>query len=133
MPQSKERKREYMRRNLASQLVAFQARHLSLDELELWLVAHLQEVIDSGNVELKVYFDRLDGLLIQYGEEVVAASELDEAVEDILRNVNTLVVSTFAPSRSLETKLAVNDRHIEVPFTDLGAIEPYSKPPRSGR
>ena len=116
-----------MRIDLADQLVKVVDGQMSLDAFELWLVGHLQAIIDEGDDSLRGYADTLDGLLIQYGEQVVSRMELDEAIEAILRNLNTVLEPSFANTETVSASTTASE-HLEVTIRDLGAIRDHRLP-----
>ena len=91
-----------MRQDLIRKLSELQARQVSLDNVELWLVSHLQQILQGQDEELKHLADRLDALFIQSGEGVVTEPELDAEIEGIIRNLSTVYErSIFVSSGSL--------------------------------
>ena len=114
-----------MRTDLIRQLSALQARRVSLDEFELWLVAHLQQVIALGDPEVRMFVDRMDALLIQFGESLVSEVEFEGAIEDILRNLTTYREPIVQSPTYTKTEIASNARELEVRFMDLGATQEY--------
>ena len=116
-----------MRRTLANQLVEFVEGQITLDDFELWLVRHLQAIIDEGDADLKSYADQLDGLLIQFREQVVSIWELAEAIENVLRNLNTIIELSFTTRQSVSASTA-DSEDMEVVIRDLGAIQEHHLP-----
>ena len=66
----------HMREELVEILAAVQEHRVGIEDLELWVVAHLQQDVDE---ELRAHTDGLDALLIQYGESVLSKAELGES------------------------------------------------------
>lgn len=116
-----------MRGALANQLVEVVEKRISLDAFELWLVGHLQLIIDEGDANLRAYADKLDALFIQFGEQAVSRGELVEAFEDILRNLNTIMEPSFDIGLSVSVSTA-DSEHIEMPIRDLGAVQDLHPP-----
>ena len=116
-----------MRRSLVNQLIEVVDGRLSLDTFELWLVGHLQPIIDSGDADLKAWADKLDGLLVQFGEQVVSEWELIEAFEDILRNLSTINEPSLANTERMSDS-AANSVDIEMTIRELGAIQDLRPP-----
>ena len=95
-----------MRQNLIQQLVGVQARTISLDDFELWLVAHLDEIIQGRDSELAEQVNMLDALLVQFSEGIVSSVELENTLEDALRHLLTIHkhISVFSPDNSTKSE-----------------------------
>lgn len=100
-----------MRQNLVKELNAFQEGKISLDDLELWLVGHLQQILRGDDSELREQADRLDALLIQFGEGVISPTELNEEIEGALRNLLTILVPTTDPAEAVSIATDDNETH----------------------
>lgn len=93
-----------MRQNLIRALAALQARSTSLEDFELWLVGHLQPILEGQDEELRHQADRLDALLMQFGEGVVTDPDMDDEIEGILRNLSTVHSDSLtSPGQSFES------------------------------
>ncbi len=116
-----------MHRDLIEILVAVQEHRAGLDDLELWIVAHLQQDVDE---ELRTHSDELDALLIQYGESVVSEAELRESLEAMLRNLTTIESVVGQPTTAVpySTSEAAVGASVTVPLRSLGAFEEYRLP-----
>ena len=112
-----------MRNDFIRQLATLQGGRANLRDFELWLVGHLQQIADGDDEELKEGADKLDALLIQYGEGVIAAAELDETIENILRNLSTVAVPAYPSSPAQRNELSSSSVDVEIEFREMGAVQ----------
>ncbi|GEM_PF-3913549 len=107
-----------MRQEFVHELTALQSRELSLDDFELWLVGHLQQIIEERNPEIQGFADRLDALLIQFHEGVISRGEMDEAIESVLRSLQTIREEFVLIPWPAKSEGTASDRTIESPIKD---------------
>ena len=102
-----------MKENLICHLAAVQRRSSSVEDFEFWLMGHMQEIIDCPDQELRRLANRLDALLIELGEDVVSAAELDEEFEGILCSLTTLREEYNIDSIASRSVVSANDETIK--------------------
>ncbi|MFC1987936.1 hypothetical protein ACFLVH_05290 [Chloroflexota bacterium] len=62
----------------------------TLEELEGWLVSHLQEILDSGSKKAIEIANRIDADLIGYSEDLLDLSTLYERLQLYYYNAQTI-------------------------------------------
>lgn len=66
---------------------------LSGDELESWLVCNLQDILDSGDINLIRISDDIDADFIELGEELIDDTTFRKNMQGYFSELNTLRLS----------------------------------------
>jgi hypothetical protein len=72
-----------------SHVVGYLDARITLGDLEMWIVGHLQEVLDSKEEEAIRYVNEIDADLISFAEGLIAEGELRSRLERYMREYET--------------------------------------------
>ena len=88
----------------------------TLEDLENWLVAHLQDILDSGDQRATNIANQVDADLVEYGEGLVNISTLVERLQSYVFNAHTLAVG-YIQTQSVDTNTTFDATQVvEHPF-----------------
>ena len=76
--------------------------HSSLQQLEEWLLSHLQQILDSGDATAIEIANKLDADLVELGEGLTDQGTLQQRLQSYLRGAETIQV-TFPETRTVAT------------------------------
>ena len=77
-----------------------------LQEVERWLVAHLQEILDSREQAAIEFTNQVDAALVEFAAGVLDEVELRQRLDGLLRlekTISLVLPSSFSQMRSVET------------------------------
>lgn len=117
-----------MKEDLIHKLSEFQARRMSLDDIELWLVSHAHNFVAEQDKDLQMYADKLDALFIQFGEGVVSLGELDEEIEGVLRSLTTVRDSSIQTFMDKFNEATAGNNSIVVHFRTPEVVQDLRLP-----
>lgn len=82
-----------MYEQILEQLKQFQARELSDQQLEAWILSHLQQILHSGDERGIDLANELDALFIQTGENLLSHEMLTNVINSVfVREASTVWV-----------------------------------------
>jgi hypothetical protein len=101
------------------QLRRYVNRELSLNQLEGWILSHLQSAIDSGDAEYSELMDGIDVLLMKLGDGAISEVDFFGEICGIVDSAATINV-TFSPQLVARfEKLDQNDSSLHITGTGL--------------
>ncbi len=79
---------------IISEAQAYLMGHCSLDDLEDWLLVHLQEILDSGDQKAIQLADNIDAALIQLNEGIIDEATFYDQIQSYARLAETTFSQT---------------------------------------
>ena len=106
---------------LLNTIDAFLLGQSTLEDLENWLVEHLQDILDSSDQRAIDMANQVDSDLVEYGENIMNISTLVERLQSYVFNARTLAVGyTQMQSTNVNTiydATQVEEHQFEVALT----------------
>ncbi len=78
-----------MVRGIRATIDAYLVGQLSLRDVEMWVVAHLQDILDAGDTRAIEAADEVDTAIVELGEGLIGIQELRQRLEAALRSTET--------------------------------------------
>lgn len=100
------------------QLRRYVGRELSFDELEDWILSHLQSAIDSGDAEYSDLVDEIDVLLMKLGDNAITEVDFFREICSIVDSAATINISFSPQLVSRFEKLDQNVGSLTLPEQD---------------
>ncbi len=70
---------------------------ITVDDLEVWLVSNMQNILDTGNDEIIEMADQIDADMIVLGEGIIGLDELYDHLRRLLSQLETISVDITTP------------------------------------
>ena len=87
---------------LLNSIDSFLVGQSTLEDLENWLVGHLQDILDSGDQRATDIANQVDADLVEYGEGLMNISTLVNRLQSYVFNAHTLAVG-YIQTQSADT------------------------------
>lgn len=72
----------------------------SLQEMETWVLEHLQEILDTPDVKAIEVVNQIDSLLVEKGEGLLTEDQLKSALHELIQATSFLASGTFNASHT---------------------------------
>lgn len=95
---------------------------ITWQDLEAWLVSHLQAILDSGDSRAVEIANEVDGRLVELGENLTTEEELRLGVEALVRIGETIVVPAAVAQGETVNEATVESETITRRWRDLGPV-----------
>ncbi len=90
-----------MRNELRYKIESCLNRDITIEDLETWILSHLQNILDSSDDEIIEIANHIDADMVELSEEIISLEEYFDHLRSFLGQLETISVE-IAPPASVE-------------------------------